>query len=109
MCRRLLGELERDPSAVGQLQRVQIAAPTIFEILMDDFELAFELHLLVRPDPRLICGRGSLLGRCRKRERPQAKHKRANHCKITCFLTHRTSSSNSSKSSWVYGYTPEVY
>ena len=50
MCRRLLEESERDPSAVGQLQRVQIAAPTIFEILMDDFELAFELDRLVRPD-----------------------------------------------------------
>src|SRR5439155_11708884 len=103
MCRRLLDEVELDPSAVGQLQRVQIAAPTIFEILMDDFELAFELDPLVRPNSRLSCGCGSLLGRCPKRERPQAEDKRANHCKITYFLTHRTSSSNSPKSSWVHG------
>src|SRR6266568_1299924 len=109
MCRRVLGEVERDPSAVGQLQGVQKAVVAIFEILIRDFELAFELDTLVRPDSRLICGCGSLLGRCRKRERPQAKDKRTNHYKRTCWLTHRTSSSNSSKSSWVYGYTPEVY
>src|SRR3989442_1655741 len=102
MCRRLLDEVERNPSAVGQLQRVQIAAPTIFEILMDDFELAFELDPLVRPNSRLSCGcegrarlsGGNLLARCRRRERPQAEDKRANCCKRTHFPNHRTSSSN---------------
>ncbi|PYV22931.1 MAG: hypothetical protein DMG24_15375 [Acidobacteria bacterium] len=59
MCRRLLDELERDPSAVGQLQRVQKAVVAIFEILIGDFELAFEL------DP-LVCG-GAVLGGCRSR------------------------------------------
>src|SRR5689334_17694236 len=114
MSRRLLGELERDPSAVGQLQRVQKAVVAIFEILIRDFELAFELDPLVRPDSRLSCGcegrarlsGGGLLGRCRKRERHQAKDKRANHCKRTYFLIHRISSSNSPKTSWVHGYPP---
>src|SRR5712692_10264173 len=45
MCRRVLNELEWNPSAVGLLQGIYKTAVTIFEILVDDFELAFELHL----------------------------------------------------------------
>src|SRR5450759_4765194 len=60
MCRRLLDEMERDPSAIGQLQRVGKAALS-FEILIKDFELAFELDPLARPNLRLSCGCGSFL------------------------------------------------
>ena len=47
--------MERDPSAVGLLQRVGKAG-VIFEILIDDFELAFELDGLALPYLRLSCG-----------------------------------------------------
>src|SRR5260370_39745056 len=57
MCRRVLDETERDPSAVGLLQRVEKLAVTIFVILMDDFEFAFELDPLASSLP-LSCGGG---------------------------------------------------
>src|SRR5713101_676374 len=51
MCRRVLNELEWNPRAVGQLQGVDKAAVAVFEILVDDFELAFELDLLAASLP----------------------------------------------------------
>src|SRR6266478_1540467 len=51
MCRRMLNELECSPRAVGLLQRIDKAAATISEILMNDFELAFELDLLAASLP----------------------------------------------------------
>jgi hypothetical protein len=38
--------MEPKPTAVGQLQKVEKAAPTL-EILMQDFKLALELKVLV--------------------------------------------------------------
>jgi hypothetical protein len=52
--------MERDPSAIGQLQRVENASP-IFEILILDFQLAFELDPLTLPNLRLSCSCGSFL------------------------------------------------
>src|SRR6266516_2573662 len=57
MCRWMLNELERKSRAVGQLQRVDKAAVAILEILMDDFQLAFELNLLAAGLP-LSCSYG---------------------------------------------------
>src|SRR6266853_4104216 len=57
MRRRVLDELERHSSAVGLLQRVDKFAVTIFVILMDDFQLAFELDPLASSLP-LRCGGG---------------------------------------------------
>src|ERR1700687_1554508 len=57
MCRRVLDETERHPSAVGLLQRVHKLAVAIREILMDDFEFAFELDPLAPSLPR-GCGGG---------------------------------------------------
>src|SRR6266853_2295864 len=62
MCRRVLDELERDPSAVGLLQRVDKFAVTIFVILMDDFEFAFELDPLAPSLP--LRGGGGVNGVC---------------------------------------------
>ena len=49
MCWRLFDELEWNASAVELLQRVEIATPTIFKVLMNDFEFAFELNWLTVP------------------------------------------------------------
>src|ERR1019366_2975533 len=60
MCRRIFDELQWDARAVGLLQRIEQAGP-IFEILIGDFELAFELDPLVRPNLRLSCSCESFL------------------------------------------------
>lgn len=44
VCRRVLHELEGHTSAISLLQRVDELAVTIFEVLVDDFNLALELN-----------------------------------------------------------------
>jgi len=46
MCWRLLEKLERDPSAISLLQRVNKAAVTIIEILVNNFDLTLQLNVL---------------------------------------------------------------
>jgi len=57
MCRRVLDELEWNPSAVSLLQSVDKTAMAVFEILMDNFDLAVELDTRLR----CSCGTGASL------------------------------------------------
>jgi hypothetical protein len=62
MCRRVLDELERNSSAIGLLQGIYKAAVAIFEILVDNFELAFELNLWASGLP--LSGGGGVIAVC---------------------------------------------
>jgi hypothetical protein len=55
MGRRILNEMERHASAIRLLQCIDKFAVAIFEVLMDDFDLALELDLRGSRFP-LSCG-----------------------------------------------------
>jgi hypothetical protein len=56
---RVLGELERNPGSIRPLQRINKTPVPISEVLVDDFEFAFELDRL--PLPRSQLSRDSVI------------------------------------------------
>jgi hypothetical protein len=57
----MLDKMKWQAGAISLLQSVDKAAMTIFEVLVDDFELAFELNLWASGLP-LNCGCGVIAG-----------------------------------------------
>src|SRR6266849_656124 len=76
MCRRMLDELEWNPGAISLFQSIDKTTVAIFEILVDNFQLAFQLDLLASNFP---LGRGcwvdvTCVGVVRENECASEKH-----------------------------------